>query len=185
MNTTCVFLALLVLASTVPAQDDWLKQAATKKVATFDGSNAGSPPDVKKDRREKVVIRRLKPSCKSDWNTDPTALPYFFYQLRERTKGKFPLYLDNEGLDLGSKDIFDYPVIYFTSHFPFQFSDDEVENLKKFLARGGTLLLDDCTGSGPFMDSVPSNVPRILPGGAMKPMLKADRAYEGLFHLVY
>ena len=72
--------------------------AATKKVATFDGTNIDNPQDVKKDRRSKVVLRRLKPSCKSDWNTDPTALPYFFYQLRERTKGKFPLYLDNEHL---------------------------------------------------------------------------------------
>ena len=72
-------------------------------------------------------MRRIKPQAKSDWNTDPTALPYFFYQLRERTQGKFPIYLDNEGIELTGKEIFDYPVIYFTSHFPFQFSDDEVE----------------------------------------------------------
>ena len=185
MKTILAASTLLLFSFPLLAQDDWLKQAASKKVATFDGSNADSPQDVKKDRRGKVVLRRLKPSCKSDWNTDPTALPYFFYQLRERTKGKFPLYLDNEGLELGSKDIFDYPIIYFTSHMPFQFSDDEIENLKKFLARGGTLLLDDCTGSGPFMDSVPTNVQRIIPGAEMKLMLKEHKAYAGLFHFVY
>src|SRR5205823_10967100 len=86
MKWTALLALFLLPITPLFGQDDWLKQAATKKVATFDGSNAGSPPDVKKDRREKVVIRRLKPSCKSDWNTDPTALPYFFYQLRERTK---------------------------------------------------------------------------------------------------
>ena len=147
MKWTALLALFLLPITPLFGQDDWLKQAATKKVATFDGSNAGSPPDVKKDRREKVVIRRLKPSCKSDWNTDPTALPYFFYQLRERTQGKYPIYLDNEGIELVGKDIFDYPVIYFTSHFPFQFSDDEVENLKKFLHRGGTLLLTRAPGS--------------------------------------
>lgn len=167
------------------AQDDWLKQAASKKVATFDGTNLENKNEVKKELRGKVVLRRVKPQCKSDWNTDPTALPYFFYQLRERTKGKFPLYLDNEGLDLASKEIFDYPILYFTSHFPFQFSEDEIENLKKYLHRGGTLLLDDCTGSGPFMDSVPTNVQRILPGAEMKLMLKESKDYFGLFHFVY
>src|SRR5437879_3349101 len=83
MKTVLAASTLLLFSAPLLAQDDWLKQAASKKVATFDGSNADAPQDVKKDRRGKVVLRRLKPSCKSDWNTDPTALPYFFYQLRE------------------------------------------------------------------------------------------------------
>src|SRR3954468_5558132 len=108
--------AVLLLAAPAAAQDDWLKKASKRDVAKFDGSAAASQADLKTDRRGKVVLRRLKPQCKSDWNTDPTALPYFFYQLRERTQGRYPIYLDNEGLEIGSKDIFDYPVIYFTSH---------------------------------------------------------------------
>lgn len=181
-----IALALFASVSVAPAQDnDWLKKAAKRDVAKFDGTTAANQPDVKTDRRGKVVIRRIKPQCKSDWNTDPTALPYFYYQLRERTQGKFPVYLDNEGIELIGKDIFDYPIIYFTSHFPFTFSDDEVENLKKFLARGGTLMLDDCTGSGPFMDAVPANVQRIIPGAELKLMLKETKAFENLFHLVY
>jgi Domain of unknown function (DUF4159) len=178
-------LILLALPDGLQAQDNWLQKAASRDVAKFDGGKAASTEDVKTDRRGKVVLRRLRPSAKSDWNTDPTALPYFFYQLRERTQGKFPIYLDNEGLALSSKEIFDYPIIYFTSHFPFQFSDDEVDNLKKYLARGGTLLLDDCTGSGPFMDSVPPNVQRIIPQAEMKLMLKENKAFVGLFELVY
>lgn len=173
-------------ASLAAAQSpNWLQQAATKKIATFDGTNLDKPPDLKKDRRGKVVVRRIRPQAKSDWNTDPTALPYFFYQLRERTQGKYPVYLDNEGIELTGNEIFDYPIIYFTSHFPFQFTEDEVANLKKYLARGGTLLLDDCTGSGPFMDSVPSNVQRIIPGADMKLMLKETKAFADLFNLVY
>src|SRR6185295_2522685 len=115
--------ALAFFASTASAQSNWLEKAAEKKVVTFDATAIESHADVNKNRRGKVVVRRIKPQAKSDWNTDPTALPYFFYQLRERTQGKFPIYLDNEGLILSSKEIFDYPIIYFTSHFPFQFSD--------------------------------------------------------------
>ena len=167
------------------AQDNWLKKAQTREVAKFEGAAAEGAADGRVDRRGKIVFRRVKPQCKSDWNNDPTALPYLYYQIRERTQGKYPIYLDNEGIELLGKDIFDYPLLYFTSHFSFEFTDEEVENLKKYLARGGTLLLDDCTGTGPFMDSVPTNVQRIIPGAEMKLMLKETKAFEGLFHLIY
>jgi hypothetical protein len=176
---------LLVSAASAAAQDNWLRRAATREVPKFEGAAADAPADDRVDRRGKVVIRRVKPQCKSDWNNDPTALPYLTYQVRERTQGKFPMYLDNEGIELIGKEMFDYPLLYFTSHFPFQFTDDEVENLKKFLARGGTLLLDDCAGSGAFMESVPPNVQRIIPGAEMKLMLKETKAFADLFHLVY
>jgi hypothetical protein len=175
----------LCARSSAQAQSNWLKQAAEKKVVTFDGTNVEAQADVKQDRRGKVIVRRIRPQAKSDWNTDPTALPYFFYQLRERTEGKYPIFLDNEGIELVGDEMFDYPVIYFTSHFPFQFSDEEVDNLKKYLARGGTLLLDDCAGSGAFMDAVPSNVQRLIPGAEMKLMLKETKEFADLFDLVY
>lgn len=180
-----IILTMSLPAAEAWAQGNWLQKAASKKIATFDGQSAGKHEDAKVDRRGKVIVRRIKPQAKSDWNTDPTALPYFFYQLRERTQGKFPIHLDNEGIELTGDEIFEYPIIYFTSHFPFYFSDDEVENLKKYLARGGTLLLDDCTGSGPFMDAVPANIQRIIPGAEMKLMLKDTKEFGDLFHLVY
>ncbi len=167
------------------ARANWLEKAAAKKITRFDGTNIEKPAGLKKDRRGKVVLRRIKPQCKSDWNNDPTALPMLFYQLRERTRDTFPVYLDNEGIELIGDEIFDYPLIYFTSHFSFTFTDEEVKNLKKYLARGGTLLLDDCTGSGPFMDSVPPNVQRIVPGAELKLMLMTIPAFADLFSIVY
>jgi hypothetical protein len=185
MRQLPLIFALISLCCTPLVQANWLQDAAARQPVTFTGTAAEKPADLRQNRREKVVIRRIKPQGKSDWNTDPTALPYFFYQLRERTQGRFPLFLDNEGIELIGNDIYDYPIIYFTSHYPFQFTDDEVENLKKYLARGGTLLLDDCTGSGPFMDSVPTNVQRIIPGAELKLMLMETKAYKDLFKLVY
>ncbi|MFT5131150.1 MAG: hypothetical protein ACI8W8_004786 [Rhodothermales bacterium] len=181
-----IVICLMLLGALSPARaDDWLNAAKTKTLKTFTGDSEMKKADLEKDRRGKVVIRRLKPQNKSDWNTDPTALPYFFYQLRQRTEGKFPAYLDNEGLEIGSKEIFEYPVIYFTSHYEFTFSDDEVANLKKYLARGGTLLLDDCSGSGAFTGAAPSNVQRIIPGAKMELMLVESKDYRDLFNLVY
>jgi hypothetical protein len=180
-----VTVAAALAAACAPARGDWLTDAAKQKVKAFDGTDAGKKSDEKVQRRGKVVIRRVKPQCKSDWDNDPTALPYLVYQLRERTEGKFPILADNEGLSLLSDEIFDFPLIYFTSHLPFTFTDEEVENVRKFLARGGTFLLDDCSGSGPFTDSVPPNVQRIVPGIEMKLMLRETKAYFDLFNIVY
>jgi len=169
----------------VSAHADWLTDAAKRKLKHFDGTQGAKRMDEKLNRRGKVTIRRIKPQCKSDWDNDPTALPYFFYQLRERTKGAFPCYVDNRGIGLTGDEIFDYPIIYFTSHYAFNFSEEEVENLKKYLARGGTLWLDDCAGSGPFMDSVPSNVQRIIPGAELKQMLRETKEFIDFFEIVY
>ncbi len=175
----------LALALALPARADWLTDAGRSPIKTFTGAAASAKQEDQTERRGKVTVRRLKPKCYSDWNNDPTALPYYFYQLGLRTQGRFPCYMDNRGLDLASDEIFDYPIIYFTSHYPFTFSDEEIENLRKYLALGGTLWLDDCTGSGPFMDSVPANLQRLVPGEESHLMLLSDPRFADIFNLVY
>ena len=177
---------LLAVPSTRAAADlGWLQKGVSKAVIVYDGSTKMVKAEDLIDRRGKVTIRRLIPKCPSDWGNDPTALPYLFYQLSLRTDGQFPSYVDNAGLEITSPEIFNYPIIYFTSHFPFSFTDEEVENLKKYLERGGTLWLDDCTGCGPFMDSVPQNVQRIAPGSEMKQMLRTTPEFFDLYNMVY
>jgi len=163
----------------------WLAETAKSPVKVFDGITPLRRADKEMDRRDKVVIRRVRPQCRSDWNNDPTALPQLTYQIQERTRGELPMYVDNSGIELIGEEIFDYPLIYFTSHYPFSFTEDEVENLKKYLARGGTLLLDDCTGSGPFMDSVYPNMQRIVPGAEMHLMLRSSKEFFDLFNMIY
>ena len=185
MSAKLILVVLLGLMLSGGAWGDWLDDASKARVKQFDGTEAARKSDDKTQKRGKVTMRRIKPQCKSDWDNDQTSLPYFFYQLRERTQGRYPCYVDNEGILLTGNEIFDYPIIYFTSHFGFTFADDEVQNLKKYVARGGTLMLDDCTGSGPFMDNVPANVQRIIPGAEMHLMLRETKAFFDLFNLVY
>ncbi len=186
IQTTAVRLLVAALAgAALSAPADWLQQAASRELTRFDGTNLERTDAAQPERRGKVVVRRVEPQCFSDWNNDPTALPYLFYQLRERTQGVFPAYVNNEGIRLTDSEIFDYPLLYFTSHHAFQFSEAEVENLQKFLARGGTLMLDDCTGSGPYMDSVPANVQRIVPGAELELMLMDSEAYRDLFNIAF
>jgi len=177
--------ALLAAPAQAVSESGWLQKGARKEVKEFTSSSKKAKRDDEIDRRGKVTIRRLIPKCNSDWGNDPTALPYLFYQLGLRTDNEFPSYVDNAGLEITSDEIFNYPIIYFTSHFPFSFTDEEVQNLKKYLERGGTLWLDDCTGCGSFMDSVPQNVQRIAPGSEMKLMLRETPEFFDLYNMVY
>ncbi|MCJ8331455.1 MAG: DUF4159 domain-containing protein [Lentisphaeria bacterium] len=181
------FFTAAIICFVVPgvmAQGSWLKKGVTKKVSEFDGRRKKLSSEDKFDKRGKVTVRRIRPQCFSDWNTDPTALPYLFYQLRLRTGDESTWYADNSGLSLLDDEIFDYPILYFTSHYAFFFSDEEVENLKKYLKRGGTLWMDDCVGSGPFMESVPQNVQRIAPGAEMKLVTRTNE-FSDLYTIVY
>jgi len=167
------------------ARADWLAEGSASPIQVFDGVTGQPAANDEENRRGMVTIRRIDPECYSDWNNDPTALPYLFYQLDRRTQKTFPVYVDNSGIKLTDDDIFDYPIIYFTSHYTFNFSAAEIENVQKFLAQGGTLWLDDCTGSGPFMDAVPVNVQRLSPGAETHLMLLTDERFRDLFKLVY
>lgn len=175
--------ALLLIALSARAEGDWLQKGASKAVKVYDPRTKTAKEGEEVARRGKVTIRRVIPKCHSDWGNDPTALPYFFYQVGVRTEEQIPTYVDNAGLEITSDEIFQYPILYFTSHFPFTFTDEEVQNLKKYIERGGTLWLDDCTGCGPFMESVPQNVQRIAPASEMKQMLKEE--FPDLYQMVY
>ncbi|MFZ4396872.1 MAG: DUF4159 domain-containing protein [Kiritimatiellia bacterium] len=183
----CVVFALLLAVPSARAESDWFQNGMSQQLKVYDGRGSAKKEGEEIDRRGKVTIRRLIPKCHSDWGNDPTALPYFFYQVGLRTEGDFkiPYYIDNAGLEITSEEIFQYPIIYFTSHFPFTFTEEEVVNLKKYVERGGTLWLDDCTGSGPFMESVPQNVQRIAPGSEMKQMLREIPEFFDLYNMVY
>jgi len=185
MGLAVVMMGLAVQPAVLAGEADWLQKGAVKKLRVVDSADPRKSGDQEPDRRGKVTIRRLNPQCYSDWNNDPTALPYLFYQVAERMEGEqFSIYVDNAGLSVSSEDIFDYPIIYFTSHFAFSFSDDEVKNLQKYVNRGGTLWLDDCTGSGPFMDCVAQNVQRIVPGSELKLMDRNSEFFD-LYNMIY
>ena len=81
-----------------------------------------------------------------DWNTDPTAIPNLMLEIERRTNMKAvrqPIIVkadSQELLELGSKALF----VYMTGHHNFQFTAAEVENLRKYLLKGGTIWADNC-----------------------------------------
>jgi hypothetical protein len=137
------------------------------------------------DRRNKVAVRRIKPAMEGvDWNADPTAIPYLLYQIEKRTG--LPVYINNDGLDVATDELFEYTVVYLTAHTRWGFNEKETENMSRWLKRGGTLILDDCYNRGsPFTDSVRPEVSKMIPGAEPVMLLKDDPMVRDAFSLAY
>jgi len=186
-QTIFTLAAMFLAASPLGAQTGSLTEAATQlnsRSLTVAEALAKRESRVV-DRRNKICMRRIKPAMPGvDWNTDPTAIPYMLYQIKKRTK--LPVHVNNDGLDVASDELFEYTVIYLTSHYRWAFDENESENVERFLRRGGTLMLDDCYNRGsPFADSVRPEVNKMIPDAEPHLVLHSDPRVQDMFSMTY
>jgi len=186
---THLFVAICVLvagsAVTASAQS-WTKLATKLKSRELSKEEIASAfKKEDRDTRNKLSMRRIKPADQGvDWNTDPTAIPYMLYQVNKRTD--LPIYVNNDGLDVATDELFEHLVIYLTSHNAWSFNEVETENLTKWLKRGGTILLDDCYNKGsPFTDSVQPEIGKMIPSAKGTILLRTDKKVSDVFRMVY
>ena len=91
----------------------------------------------------------LKYNGGGDWYANPTALPNLtrFCNLHLG----MALNPDYATVDVGSPDLFNYPLIHMTGHGNVVFSSSEIQNLRKYLLGGGFLHIDDNYGMDPYI----------------------------------
>src|SRR5260221_12722988 len=89
-------------------------------------------------------MAKLKYNGGGDWNGDRTALPNLIKFCNENLKTNFQP--EDEVVDVGSAGLFNYPFIFMTGHGNVVFSDQEAQNLRKYLTGGGFLHIDDNYG---------------------------------------
>jgi hypothetical protein len=94
-------------------------------------------------------IAKLRYDGGGDWYANPTALPNLFKYIRNNTQAAVSLV--EEITDLKSPQLFQYPMIYMTGHGNILLSEEEVNNLRKYLAAGGFLHIDDNYGLDPYI----------------------------------
>ena len=90
----------------------------------------------------------LKYNGGGDWYANPTALPNlidFSNQNIGTNIKKSP-----EIVDVGSLDIYNYPLLHMTGHGNIIFNFEEADNLRKYLLAGGFLHVDDNYGMDEF-----------------------------------
>jgi hypothetical protein len=178
-----VFLAVFSHIAFAGGWSDRVGKINSKEITPEEAARASKGED--QDRRNKISVRRLRPAQPDvDWNADPTAVPYMLYQVNKRTD--LPVYINNDGVDAGKDDVFEHTVIYLTSHKRWSLNEKEVLNMTLFVARGGTLWLDDCYLRGsPFSDSVRPEVAKLIPGAEPILLLKEDPKVKDMFKMIY
>lgn len=91
----------------------------------------------------------LKYGGGGDWYANPTSLTNLI-EFCNRNLGT-NLVKDYATVDVGSGEIFNYPFIHMTGHGNVFFTEQEAQNLRKYLSGGGFLHIDDNYGMDPFV----------------------------------
>ncbi|MFU8812933.1 MAG: DUF4159 domain-containing protein [Balneolaceae bacterium] len=98
------------------------------------------------------TIARVQYRGGGDWYSSPTSLPNLVRFANEQ----IPLSLAarNDNVQLGSREIFNYPMLYMTGHGNIAVNDTEKANLRRYLENGGFLYVDDDYGFDQYVRPV-------------------------------
>ncbi|WP_345272441.1 DUF4159 domain-containing protein [Flaviramulus aquimarinus] len=91
----------------------------------------------------------LKYKGGGDWYGNPTALPNLISFCNKNISTK--INPKPQTVEVGSPDIFQFPILYMTGHGNVFFSETDAENLKAYLISGGFLHIDDNYGMKPYI----------------------------------
>ena len=94
-------------------------------------------------------LARLKYNGGGDWYGDRTALTNLIKFCNTNLHTNFQS--EEETVDAGSAELFNYPYIFMTGHGNVVFSDVEVRNLRRYLTGGGFLHICDNYGLDQFI----------------------------------
>lgn len=93
-------------------------------------------------------IALLKYQGGGDWYSNPTSLPNLIAFANKEINTAIEA--KPVTVETGSPEIFNYAFIHLTGHGNIYFSDQEAENLRKYLLSGGFLHADDNYGLAPY-----------------------------------
>ncbi|WP_282136005.1 DUF4159 domain-containing protein [Seonamhaeicola maritimus] len=118
----------------------------------------------------------LKYKGGGDWYGNPTALPNLISFCNDNINTKIS---DNpQNVEVGSPDIFQFPLLHMTGHGNVFFSDDDAGNLHNYLISGGFLHIDDNYGMQPY---ITEELKKVFPD---KEMVELP-SNHGIFSIAY
>jgi len=82
-------------------------------------------------------------------------------------------------VEVGSSDIFNYPFVHMTGHGNVFFSEDDINNLRRYLKNGGFLHIDDNYGMDKF---VRKEIKKIFPDKELKELPITHPIFNVFFH---
>ncbi|RLC46935.1 MAG: hypothetical protein DRH57_05065 [Candidatus Cloacimonadota bacterium] len=128
------------------------------------------------DEIDKVTIARVKYDGGGDWYNDPSIIPNLCKEIKNRTN--IDVADDQEIVGLESNKIFDYPFLFLTGHGNIELKQEEINNLRDYLLKGGFLYADDDYGMDKYFRT---EIKRVFPGKELKELPFS----HNLFHCYY
>lgn len=118
----------------------------------------------------------LKYKGGGDWYGNQTALPNLIDYCNANINTK--INPKPETVEVGSTDIFQYPLLHMTGHGNVFFSETDAENLRNYLISGGFLHIDDNYGMEPY---IKKEIQKVFPN---KDLVEIPSNHE-IFNIVY
>lgn len=101
-------------------------------------------------------IGLLKYNGGGDWYANPTSLPNLIsFCNKELGTAINP---EPETVEVGSPDLFNYPFVHMTGHGNVVFTEQEKDNLKKYMKAGGFVHIDDNYGMDQYIRPILNNL---------------------------
>jgi hypothetical protein len=94
-------------------------------------------------------IARVQYGGGGDWYSSPSALTNLVKYAREQVP--IPISERYDDVQIGSRDIFNYPFLFITGHGNITLNDTEMDNLRQYLENGGFLMVDDDYGMDEYV----------------------------------
>jgi hypothetical protein len=104
----------------------------------------------------------LKYSGGGDWYANPTSLPNLVKFCNQNIHTTITPKVST--VDVGSAEIVNYPFVHMTGHGNVVFNANDIQNLKKYLASGGFLHIDDNYGMDAF---IRKEIKKVFPNNAL------------------
>lgn len=131
---------------------------------------------LKSQYSQKLAL--LKYNGGGDWYSNPTALVNLaLYANQNLNTSIDPEY---DVVEVGSSDIFNYPIIHMTGHGNVIFSESEARNLRSYLLSGGFLHIDDNYGMDKF---IRPELKRVFPNNELTPIPPNHEIFKQHFAL--
>jgi len=108
---------------------------------------------------QQVQIALLKYNGGGDWYANPTSLPNLVAFCNKNLNTEIDPEIPT--VDVGSRELFNYPIIDMTGHGNVLFSPEETENLRKYLIAGGFLHVSDNYGLDKY---IRREMKKVFPG---------------------
>lgn len=116
-----------------------------------------------------------------DWDSAPLVPTNLMHSVAQYTA--IPVAESGATVDLASPEVFRFPFLYLTGHLPVRFNQQESENLKAYVERGGFLFVDDHNHDidGAFHKTATAELRRLFGADALRQVPNDHELYRAFF----